>query len=322
MMLLALWLSLAVPVPAPVHGQADGHLFAFRSGFWVNLHHFLYVQGRARAGTPDSRRLAVVKAPADLEGLASRSETERAAWDESIRRYEVGLSKKDAILDDELIGITRKLAAAGNDADPATLGLPSDLVATLTLAAPVYRAVWWPRHSRANAARRADLQGSLDQHGAAAVTRLTTLYRARWPAQPRVIDLVAYANWAGAYSTDGGLIVFASTDEDISGGPGLETLLHESSHQWDAEIDGRLKAIAATQGKPVPAGLSHAMIFYTAGEIVSELIPGHVQYADQSGIWTRGAYPQLKVLLDRYWRPYIRGTGTFEAAAAKLVEGR
>jgi hypothetical protein len=297
-------------------------LFAFRSGFWVNLHHFLYVLGRARTGATDSRRTAVVNAPADVEGLAARSDDERAAWDESIHFYAGGLSAKDAVFDDDLVQITRKLAAAPDDADPSTLGIPSELAATLKLAAPAYRAVWWPRHARANAARRAEFQGLLDKYGAAAVTRLTALYQARWPARPRVVDIVAYANWAGAYSTDGGLIVMASTDEAIGGALGLETLLHESSHQWDEEIDGRLKAIAAKQGKPVPAGLSHAMIFYTSGEIVSELIPGHVPYADKYGIWTRGANPRYKPLLDRYWRPYIRGTGTFEEAAAKLVEGR
>jgi len=280
------------------------------------------VLGRARNGAADSRRAAVVKAPADVEGLAARHDSERAAWDESIYYYAGGLSVKDAVFDEALVDITRKLAAAPDEADPAALGLPPELASTLKLAAPVYRAVWWPRHSRANAARRNDLQAFVDQHGAAAVKRLTTVYQARWPARPRTIDLVAYSNWSGAYSTGGGLIVFASTNEEISGALGLETLLHESSHQWDEEIEGRLKAIGATQGKPVPGGLSHAMIFYTSGAIVSELIPGHVPYADKSGIWTRGANPTLKPLLDRYWRPYIRGSGTFEEAAAKLVEAR
>jgi hypothetical protein len=46
-----------------------------------------------------------------------------------------------------------------------------------------------------------------------------------------------------------------------------------------------------------------------------------VPYAIKNGIWRRGQYPALKQLLDRYWQPYIRGAGTFEEAAAKLVEG-
>src|SRR5207244_1335546 len=151
---------------------------------------------------------------------------------------------------------------------------------------------------------------------------LTTVYQTRWPSQPRVIDLVAYSNWAGAYSTRGPLIVFSSLDEAIAGTQGLEILLHESTHQWDDEIEGRLTAIAKKQGRPLPAQLSHALIFYTSGEITSELIPGHAPYAVKNGLWNRQGLAPFKPLLDRYWRPYIRGTGTFEEAAAKLVEAR
>lgn len=123
-------------------------------------------------------------------------------------------------------------------------------------------------------------------------------------------------------STRGSLIVVASTDEGTGGALGLETLLHESSHQWDDEIDRRLTVIAAKQGKPVPALLSHALVFYASGEIVAELIPGHVPYAVKYGLWHQRGLAEIKPLLDQYWRPYIRGAGTFEAAAAKLVEAR
>ena len=238
--------------------------------------------GRARTGTSDSRRTAVVKAPADVEGLAARSEDERAAWDESIHYYAADLSTKDMVFDAGLVAITSRLVAARDDDDPAALGLPTELAATLKLAAPVYRAVWWPRHSRANAARRDDLQAQVDAHGAAAVRRLTALYQTRWPSTPQVINLAAYTNWAGAYSITGGLIAFATEDQAIAGAQGFETLLHESSHQWDDEIDGRLTAIAKKQGKPLPSLLSHALIFYTSGEIVSELVPGHVGYAGKT----------------------------------------
>src|SRR5436190_16516397 len=129
MPILACWLLVTAAKPAVA---VDPH-FTFRSGFWVNLHHFLYVLGRARAQTPDSRRAAVVKAPADVEGLAARSDEERAAWDESVHDYAAGLSTKDAVFDPELIAITQKLAAAPDQADPTSLGLPRELAAALRL---------------------------------------------------------------------------------------------------------------------------------------------------------------------------------------------
>ena len=328
-MLIALCISIAAALPAPAYTEVahhrpawlqDGPLFTFRSGFWGNLHHFLYVLGRARTGAPDSRRAAVAKAPADLDGLAERPEDERAAWDESVHFYAGGPSTKDILFDRDLVEITRKIAAAPDDADPATLGLPRELAGTLKLAAPVYRAVWWPRHSRANIAKRDELQSLIDTHGAAAVKRLSTVYRTQWPARSRVVDISAYSNWAGAYSVTGGVIVISSLDEAARGMWGLEALLHESSHQWDDEIEARLSAIAKAQGKALNPQLSHALIFYTSGEIVAELAPGHEPYAVKNGLWNRSTLAPLKPLLDKYWRPYIRGAGTFEEAAAKLVE--
>jgi hypothetical protein len=308
-MLLALLLVLMSP-------QAD--LFAFRVGFWNNLHHFLYVLGRDRNRAPDRMRDAVVNAPRDVEGLAARPEAERAAWQAAIEAYAAGMSKKDVVFDDDLVAITRILAAAPDDSDLSGLGLDSAVVAALRQAAPVYRAVWWPRHARADAARREDLASLVRTYGARAVARLTSVYGTRWPSEPRLIDLSAYTNWAGAYSTDAGLIEFSSADEALSGSEGLEILLHEASHQWDAEIDRRLSAIAAKAGRPVPRSLSHAMIFYTSGAIVGALVPGHVPYADKFGVWARGM-SELKALLDKYWLPYLQGTGTFDEAIAATI---
>ena len=312
----------AAPPPAGVDRGAQARqaasLFRFRSGFWSNLHHFLYVLGRDRNRAPDRARDAVVNAPKDVEGLSAQSEAARTAWEAAIGAYAAGPSKKDAIFDRDLVAMTRALADAPDDSDLSGLALDPAVVSALRQAAPVYRAVWWPRHARGNAARRAELEKMIDLYGVRAVARLTGLYGTRWPPTPQTIDLCAYTNWAGAYSTDGGLIAVSSTDEALSGSEGLETLLHEASHQWDEDVERRLSAIASKAGRPVPRSLSHALIFYTSGEIVLELIPGHVPYATRFGVWDRGM-SDLKPLLDTYWRPYVRGTVTFDEAIAAIL---
>lgn len=306
-MILALLIALA-----PV--QADQ--FAFRSGFWNNLHHFLYVLGRDRNGTPDRTRDAVVNAPKDLDGFAARSDAERATWNAAIDFYAGGLSKKDAVFDEDLFTVTKILASAPDDVDLTTLKLDPRLVAVLQKAAPVYRAVWWARHSGRNTERQKEYQELIDKYGRRAVARLTSLYGTTWPSRPRIIDLVAYANWAGAYSTSGPLIEVASVYENTGGAIGLEILLHESSHQWDEEILRRVSAIAARQQKKVPDTLTHALIWYTSGTVVSELVPGHVPYAEKYALWNRGGLTELKPLLDKHWRPYLQGKGTFDEAIA------
>ena len=56
--------------------------------FWLNLHHFLYVLGRAEAKTADSTRDAVAGAPREAErGLASLTADEKRVWAESVTAY-------------------------------------------------------------------------------------------------------------------------------------------------------------------------------------------------------------------------------------------
>ena len=43
-------------------------------------------------------------------------------------------------------------------------------------------------------------------------------------------------------------------------------MFHEAMHQWDAEMQRLLLDRARATGKRLPPNVSHAMIFYTAGE--------------------------------------------------------
>src|SRR5215470_10222644 len=97
-------------VSLPRH-KATKAIFVFHSDeFWLNLHHFLYVLGRAENKTRDSSRSAVVNAPKNQDaGLAKLSDTERATWREAVSFYANGLSKKDAVFDEPLPSITNAL---------------------------------------------------------------------------------------------------------------------------------------------------------------------------------------------------------------------
>lgn len=305
---------LLLPVALSAQRPADPPI-VFRITFSNNLHHFLYVLGRAQNGEADARRDAVKNAPEELKALDGRSEAGRAAWQAAVDFYAAGPSKQDLVFDKALIRTTQALALSGD-------GVPNvdhALDAVLSRAAPVYNAVWWEAHRRADEARRDDLEKLVAQYGPALAKRLTEIYHTQWPSQPRVVNLSAYTNWAGAYSTDNGLIEFSSTDPSIAGALGLEILFHESSHQWDEEVTRRLSRVAASVQAKVPKALSHALVFYTSGEIVEELIPDHVPYADKFGIWSRGGMRGVKPVLDEYWKPYLRGTGTIDEALANVI---
>jgi hypothetical protein len=313
----------AVPA-APQSAARQSVIVKFSTdGFWLNLHHFLYVLGRAEARMPDIQRAAVAGAPADqAKGLATLSADEQAAWNDAVRVYAGGLSRLDAVFDRQLILLTGTLARLGDSAslDSASPTLPVEVVATLTRAAPIYRKAWWRAHQRANRQWVATVQPLVDLHGPAVLAFITRVYQLPWPAGGYPVHVTAYTNWAGAYSTAGSLLVISSLTEGNAGVAGLEIVFHESMHQWDDPILAKLEGIGRTLGKRVPAGLTHAMIWMTAGEAIRRVVPGHVPIAESGGMWQRQPNAALRPGLESAWRPYLQGAGTRDDALIALMK--
>src|SRR5437764_3198000 len=108
--------NLAQGQPIVTRNTTAKTIFIFHTDeFWLNLHHFLYVLGRAENKTRDSSRDAVVNAPKDqAEGVAKLNPAEQAVWRDAVTFYANDLSKKDAVFDEPLPAITNALARAGD----------------------------------------------------------------------------------------------------------------------------------------------------------------------------------------------------------------
>ncbi len=284
----------------------------------MNLHHFLYVLGRAENKTRDSSRAAVSGAPADQQqGMALLTPKEQALWKEAVLEYAAGPSKKDLVFDDPLPAMTLALARARNEKSPGSVDPSIDSV--LVRAAPVYRKAWWSRHHAANKAWRAEIEALVKRYGTPVLSFITNAYHMEWATRGFDVHLSAYCNWAGAYSTSGNLLVVSSLAEGNQGLMGLETVFHEGMHQWDDDIDAALNEQAQRINKPVPGRLSHALIFFTAGEAVRHVVPDHTPYADKSGVWQRGMTREREGLVE-IWKPYLDGRGTRDEAFAELIK--
>ncbi|HYE86815.1 MAG TPA: hypothetical protein VEA16_10700 [Vicinamibacterales bacterium] len=307
---------------ALVIAQAGSPIFRFETdGFWLNLHHYLYVLGRAQNGAPDIKRRAVENAPADqAEGLKSASEAERQAWGDAVTFYAAGLSKQDAVFTRPLIAATNALRVAP-DTPSTALKVDASLRDTLERAAPVYRRIWWPSHQESNHERAREYSELLAQHGSRVLGYITRAYQATWPSGGFVINLSGYSNWAGAYSTDGDLIVISSLDRDSRGSLGLESMFHEAMHQWDQPMLARLSRLSkAHQTAPPREGITHALIWYTAAAAVKSVFPGHVGYAERGGMWKQKVLGGFKPGLDTHWQPYLAGKGTLDEALLALLK--
>ena len=105
---------------------------------------------------------------------------------------------------------------------------------------------------------------------------MTRAYQEPWEPGGYPVNVSGYTNWAGAYSTSFNLLVVASLNPGNAGVHGFEITFHEAMHQWDEEIDARLMRLAKENTLKFDDLLSHAMIFYTTGEAVRSVVPGHV----------------------------------------------
>lgn len=310
-----------VLVAALALSQASSPILRFETdGFWLNLHHFLYVLGRVEAKMPDIRRAAVAGAPADeAEGLKLLSEAERQVWREAVTAYAGRMSKLDTVFDSELVDVTNGLRRAPADRAASSARIDPAVAAVLDKAAPLYRKAWWTRHRDANRQWLASMQAPLKQHGAAVLAYLSRAYGEPWMKGGYPVNVSAWSNWAGAYSTSFSLLVVSSMNPGNEGLHGFEITFHEAMHQWDEEIDARLTSIAKEKGLKFDDLLSHAMIFYTTGEAMRAIVPTHVPYAEIAGIW-KGRMGVFKPALDKYWKPYLDGKLPLTEALTGLLQ--
>ena len=288
--------------------------------FWLNLHHFLYVLGRAEMDSKNATFELAGNAPRDAKrGLSTLTTKEQETWRRAVTFYANGPSREDPISNAPLAKLVESLAHAGN---AATLdGVEGDpgVLLVLEQAAPAYRRSWWEGQHGANQLRRDELQKLVDLHGSTILAYITKAYRMDWPAAGFTVHFSGYSNWAGAYSTTlSHILVVSSLDDGNAGTNGLEIIFHESMHQWDDQVNKLLRERAQALQLRIPPGLSHAMIFYTAGEAVHAAIPAHITIGDQ-GIWSRGL-GTLKPALDDAWKPYLDGKGSLDDALTALIK--
>jgi hypothetical protein len=336
------------PAAAPQIDSAYGPLpvFELHSGFWINLHHTLYDEARQRnqsaprrAGAGSSGKPELKVAPEAKAGLSSR---EQHAWDDAVTYYASNYADKDLLFSTELILLKDQLEdfeecdeLSGAKKKTCDAGLPAKLTQILDDAAPVYRANLWPAHDRANRAWIRRVAPLVREQGLGLSQRLADIYQTHWPAEKIRVDVTAFANWAGAYTTlDPLRVTISGGDSRNQGSAALEVLFHEASHGIAQPVEQAIVRECRQRDKPIPRDLWHALIFYTTGEVIKPIMESqppstggssgrdakypYTPYAVREGLYQRGWDNYLK-LLTRYWQPYLDNQVTFDNAIAHMV---
>ncbi len=329
-LLSALSLLAAISLGAergPNGARADS-LFRFHSRFWANLHHFAYEQALLTADPPRTRGSTGQIAPSE-----ELSSGEAAAWRATVTFYRDSMIDRDLLFDDDLIALDRIIGGLPTDADESALlgaGVPASLAAVLAEAGPVYRRHWWPAHDEANRRWIGRHEGLVNHYAEELSRELAAAYRAEWPDELIDVDVLIYANWAGAYTSrnPAHIRISSSLEENREWG-GLESVYHEASHTMvggrRGAVAGAIRQAAEEAGVDRPGWLWHAIIFYTTGELVRRALLKDtavlfVPYAVRVGLWQRDEERQAEfAALGEHWQPYLDGQTDFEAAIAAAV---
>ena len=318
-------------------------VFELHSGFWVNLHHFLYLQARLMKGNSSSMDGARGKAPPSEPpaSLLDFPAEEIRAWQDAVAFYAKDLAGRDLLLNGDMETINNQLSAMeicadleGKSSPTCNSGLRKDLIEALERAAPVYRAHWWAEHDRANRAWIAQVAPMVRQMGVGLSGQLADVYQTPWPAERLRVDVVWYGGPYGAYTSLNPVhVTIASHDARNQGIYGFEVLFHESSHALAGSVNEAIAREFRKRDKPIPRDLWHALVFYTTGELVRRdlahgtiiltspqgIDPSSYQpYAARFGLYS-GSWERFRAMLDLYWRPYLDNKISFDTAVARLA---
>ena len=296
-------------LPCSVLAEGEGQkTFRFQSGFWINLHHFLFQRA--------------VERPVDnFAALSNLAPEQTQDWSKALTYYREQFDGKD-LLDRDMVVLKNALGDAGNARSLNATGLDGGLVGALEMAAPVCRAVWWAAHDRSNRSYIERLIPLIARHEDKLKVRLSEIFRTEWPGPNIQTDVVFHANWAGAYTTLYPTRITVSSEDAGEPAPeNLEILFHEVSHALIDKVQASISYRTRSLGTLLPRkSLWHAVLFYSTGEIVRERIPGYTPYALKHGLWER-VWPDHLGVLEREWKSYLVGNRGFEDALEAVVDG-
>ncbi|MGO9640675.1 MAG: hypothetical protein ACLP1Y_05135 [Candidatus Acidiferrales bacterium] len=314
------------------NGESRVPVFEFHSGFWVNLHHFLYEQGRLSSGLAltegGGAGTEQTDALADLSGLTP---AERADWKSAVAYYAAGISRGDLISDSEQSEISGQLSIregcttlSGPSGSDCQAPLPPKLVKALESAAPVYRARWWLEQDRANRAWIEKVAPLVNQMGVDLASQLADIFQEKWPAAKLRVDVVWYAGPLGAYTTlEPAHLTIASHDPRNQGLYSLEVLFQEASHTLAGGVVFAIQQECKRREMLIPRDLWHALLFYTTGEVVRRTLAqqGEAEYTPYA--YRYGLYEQrwsdFEHVLAIYWQPYLDGKVDFDHAIEHVI---
>jgi hypothetical protein len=292
--------------------------FEFHSGFWINMHLFLLEEAITRKGARDMGREAEFTADSTIS--ATLNGDDKSKWDAAIAYYQANLISLDLLTNDRMRTIKNTLENLENSSSVSNSHLEPGLVRVLDNAADVYRSHWWPAHDKANRDWIDAVSTLADRNGDQLVQQISIAYETPWPDTPLRVDVAAYANSSGAFTTLlPTRITISSQDPANQKLTALEALVHEASHAMVEKIGNDVISGFAAHRKTAPPDLLHAVLYFTTGYYVKQIDADYIPYADGNGLWQQTSWNGFHAAIIKDWQPHLEGRSTVGTAISQLV---
>ena len=294
---------------------AESEKFRFFSSFWLNYHHFLYLNAQARVKSPDN----VLS--------DNLSDAERAALGEVLQYYMDHLIEHDLRMSGSMFQMKRWLVGFDlSDELPPNPTFAQDHLDHLNRCKGLYQRHFWPQHSAQN-------QGVLDANlttiraiEGEVSRRLENLCRASWQAEKIRVDISFHSKRERPYTTVRSTthIVMDSGNNQHPAGNWIELLFHEASHQLigfdHGFVGGTIQEAEEIAGEGRIRQLSHAFLFYISGVVTRDsLVP--VYQADYEIYMKRkGVFKAYHSFLDKHLPAFLDGSVPLSAVTLRFIE--
>lgn len=146
----------------------------------------------------------------------------------------------------------------------------------------------WPAHRRAADAWVEAWESSGARLVDEVSDRVAAAFGIDWPSAPVPVDVTTYAHPVGAYTTNRpDRITVAAGHPLLRGSAALEVLVHEAVHTVDHLLVEAVAAAEAATGVIAPPTLWHSLVFIVVADCTAAVVPSHVAYAEQVGLFAR-----------------------------------
>nr|NIP58359.1 hypothetical protein [Gemmatimonadota bacterium]NIR78762.1 hypothetical protein [Gemmatimonadota bacterium]NIT86455.1 hypothetical protein [Gemmatimonadota bacterium]NIU31251.1 hypothetical protein [Gemmatimonadota bacterium]NIU35961.1 hypothetical protein [Gemmatimonadota bacterium] len=245
-------------------------------------------------------------------------EEEARIWTGAVGAYDA-TRRRSRLFDEGLLAVREWAAGIGpRDAIPEDDRALAD---ALEAALPLYRRHWWPEHDRMSRAWIRRVAPTVDELEEDVVPRLASAYGGEWPEEVIAVDVVAYPNPVGAYSTRG-RVTISSVDPAIRMPQAVEIVFHEASHvdSMEAPLRAAIREAFSTAGGEAPGPFWHDLIFFTVGDVLRSVLEERSEadyrhYGETSGVYARGArWREELPAFEEHWKPFLRSSSPEDPA--------